>query len=90
MWKLKFSLKMKLLIWFFNNKVLLTKDSLASRNSQGCKKFYFCDSYEIIEYLFHFCPSAHIVWRIVYISYNINPPINSTNIFRNCLNGNDN
>jgi hypothetical protein len=84
MWKLKFSLKIKLLIWFFNNKVLLTKDSLARSNLQGCKKFYFCDSHEIIEYFFHFGPSAHIVWRIVYISYNIHPPINSTNIFRNC------
>jgi hypothetical protein len=38
LWKLKIPLKIKIFMWFLNNKVLLTKDNLLKRNWKGCQK----------------------------------------------------
>jgi hypothetical protein len=32
LWKLKILLKIKIFMWFLNNKIVLTKDNLAKRN----------------------------------------------------------
>ena len=42
-----------------------------------------------IEYLFLKYPFARIVWHIVYMTYNIPPPINIKNKFGNWSNGID-
>jgi hypothetical protein len=39
-------------MWFLNRKEILTKDNLAKRNWNGCKKCAFCDEEETIEHLF--------------------------------------
>ena len=46
LWKLKIPLKIIFFLWFLHRKVLLTKDNLAKRNWNGCKKCCFCDSEE--------------------------------------------
>jgi hypothetical protein len=52
-------------------------------------KYCFCDSDKTIEHLFLSWPFPKVVWRIVYITYNIPPPSNIKNIFGNLLNGID-
>lgn len=87
LWKLKIPLKIKIFMWFLSKKVLLTKDNLAKRKWNGCQKCCFCDSAETVNHLFLSCPFAKIIWRMVYIAYNIPPPTNITNMFGNWLNG---
>jgi hypothetical protein len=87
LWKLKIPLKIKIFMWFLNNKVLLTKDNLAKRNWNGCQKCCFCNELETIHHLFLACPFAKIVWRMVYLTFNLPPPANITNMFGNWLNG---
>ena len=41
LWKFKIPLKIKVFMWFLNNKVLLTKDNLAKGRWQGCTKCSF-------------------------------------------------
>jgi hypothetical protein len=89
LWKIKIPLKIKIFMWFLSNKVLLTKDNLAKRKWNGCQKCCFCDSTETVNHLFIACPFIQMVWRIIYLSYNIPPPSNVTNMFGNWLNGVD-
>jgi hypothetical protein len=86
-WKIKVPLKIRIFMWFLHKKVLLTKDNLAKRNWQGNKRCCFCDKDETIQHLFIACPFAKIVWRIVYMAFNICPPANITNLFGNWLGG---
>jgi hypothetical protein len=59
-WKLRITLKIKTIMWFLSNKVLLTNDNLARCNWNGCTKCYFCSSLEAVEHLF---PADHqYVW----------------------------
>lgn len=90
LWKLKIPLKIKIFMWFLNKKVLLTRDNLAKRNWNGSKKCCFCDSEETVNHLFISCPFDRLVWRIIFATYDIPPPTNITNMFRNWLNGIDN
>src|ERR1043165_8282346 len=76
-------------MWFLFNKVILTKDNLAKRNWDGCKKCVFCDSKESIDHLFFTCPFAHLLWTVVHYAFNITPPVNSTNMFGSWLNSVD-
>jgi hypothetical protein len=86
-WKIKVPLKIKIFMWFLYRKVILTKDNLAKRNWNGCKKCAFCDSDESINHLFFYCPFARLVWRVIQFTFNIPPPTNVTNMFGNWLNG---
>ena len=74
-------------MWFLLNKVILTKDNLKKRNWQGCSKCCFCDQHETIQHLFFACPFAKILWRIIYMTFNMPAPANVTNLFGNWLNG---
>jgi hypothetical protein len=74
-------------MWFLNNKVLLTKDNLAKRKWKGCQKCCFCNESETIQHLFLTCPFAKIIWRMIYLTYNLPPPANITNMFGKWLNG---
>jgi hypothetical protein len=87
LWKLKIPLKIKIFMWFVNNKVLLTKDNLAKRKWMGSQKCCFCDDNETVQHLFLACPFARIIWRMIFFAYNIPPPTNITNMFGNWLNG---
>ena len=51
-WKLKAPLKIKIFLWYLRRGVVLTKDNLAKRNSQGNQQCCFCHENEIIQYLF--------------------------------------
>jgi hypothetical protein len=73
-------------MWFFNNKVLLTKDNLVKRNWKGCQKCCFCKESKIVQYLFLTCPFAKIIWRMIYLTYDLPPPANITNMFGKWLN----
>jgi hypothetical protein len=70
-WKLKVPLKVKIFMWFLYHKVILTKDNLAKRNWNGCKKCAFCDSEESINHLFFHCPFAKLIWRTIHFTFNI-------------------
>src|SRR4051812_32133728 len=67
LWKIKIPLKIKIFMWFLNNKVLLTKDNLAKRNWNGSSKCGFCDANEMIDHLFLSCPFAKLIWCMIYI-----------------------
>ena len=58
-------------MWFFLNKVILTKDKLAKRNWKGCKKCAFCDSEESIDHLLFSCPFERLMWTVVQYVFNI-------------------
>jgi hypothetical protein len=73
-WKIKVPLKIKIFMWFLHHKVILTKDNLAKRKWQGCKKCAFCDKDESIQHLFFECPLAKIIWRIIFMTFSLPPP----------------
>ena len=72
-------------MWFLHRKVILTKDNLVKRNWGGCKTCVFCDKDESIHHLFFQCPLAKIVWRIIFMTFDLSPPANVTNLFGNWL-----
>jgi hypothetical protein len=87
LWKLKIPLKIKIFMWFLNNKVLLTKDNLVKRKWKGCSKCVFCGEQETVEHLFISCSFARLIWRTVDFAFGLPPPANVTNMFGNWLNG---
>ena len=74
-------------MWFMYRRVLLTKVNLSRKNWQGSTKCCFCDKAETVQHLFISCPMAQVIWRIVYMAFNIIPPKNITNLFGNWLSG---
>jgi hypothetical protein len=62
LWKLKVPLKIRIFMWFLYNKVLLTKDNLAKRGWEGCKRCVFWDSNETIDHLFIHCKFVKLLW----------------------------
>jgi hypothetical protein len=86
-WKMKVPLKIRIFMWFLQKKVILTKDNLAKRNWQGDVRCCFCDHEENIQHLFLTCPFTRMIWRIIYMTFNITPPLNITNLFGKWLNG---
>jgi hypothetical protein len=84
--KLKVPLKIKIFMWFLHQKVILTKDNLEKPNWNGCPKCAFTDSNESINHLFFECLLARLVCRVVFSTFNIVPPANVMNMFRNWLN----
>jgi hypothetical protein len=89
LWKMKIPLKIKKIMWFLSNKVLLTKDNLAKRQWTGCTKCVFCGEQETVEHLFLTCPFAILIWRTVNFTHNLPPSTNIINMFENWLNGVD-
>jgi hypothetical protein len=74
-------------MWFLNSKVLLTQDNLIKIHWKGCTKCCFCNESEIVQHLFIDCPFVKIIWRMIYLTYNLPPLANVTNMFGNWLNG---
>jgi hypothetical protein len=87
LWKLKVSLKIRIVMWFLHRNVILTKDNLVKRNWTGCTKCVFCNSEASVEHLFIRCPFAKLVWQVIGFTFNIPPPTNIKNLFGRWLNG---
>jgi hypothetical protein len=73
-------------MWFLH-KVILSEDNFIKRKWHGCTKCYFCDQDDTIKHLFFSYPFTRILWRIIYMTFNLPPPSNISNMFRNWLNG---
>jgi hypothetical protein len=84
-WKIKVPLKIKIFMWFFHHKVLLTKANLSNKKWEGRKTCCFCHKDETIQHLFFECPFAKVIWRIIHMTFNLAPPKNVTNLFGNWL-----
>jgi hypothetical protein len=84
---MKVPLKTKIFMWFVQRKEILTKDNLFKRNWPGSTKCYFCEQNESIGHLFIKCPFAKIIWQIVYMAFNITPPLSIVHMFGTWLNG---
>jgi hypothetical protein len=82
---MKVPLKIRIFMWFLFKKVILTKDNLVKRNWHGNKKCCFCDHEETIQHLFITCPLAKIVWRIVFMAFDITSRTSINNLFENWL-----
>lgn len=67
--------------------MLITKDNLAKSNWNSSQKCCFCDSLEVVQHLFISYPFVQIIWRMIYLTYKVPPPMNSTNMFGTWLNG---
>ena len=87
--KLKFPLKIKIFLWFWNRKELLTKANLAKRHWTRCKKCVFCNADESVQPLFISCTFASNIWRLVHFTFNVYPPTSVSNMFGSWLNGID-
>jgi hypothetical protein len=75
-------------MWFlhpvecFSQRIIWPKES-----GKVAKKCCFCNQDESIQHLFFVCPMAKVVYRIVYMDFNIIPPKNINNLFENWLAG---
>jgi hypothetical protein len=87
LWKMKVPLKRKIFMWFVQRKEILTKDNLLKRDWPGSTKCCFCEQNESIQHLFINCPFATIIWQIVYIAFDITPPLSIAHMFGTWLNG---
>lgn len=84
-WKLKVPLK-KIFMWYLSREAVFTKHNLAKHHWNG-KKYSFCDWEETIQHLFISYPFARLMWRVVFIAFNLLPPTSISNMFGNWLVG---
>jgi hypothetical protein len=70
-------LKIKIFMWYIEKGVILTKDNLARRNSNGSKQCCFCTNNESIHHLFYNCYYAKFLWGLTHITFDITPPQNT-------------
>jgi hypothetical protein len=73
-------------MWFVQRKEILTKHNLFKRNWPSSTKCCFCEQNESIEHFFINCPFAKIIWQIVYMAFNITPPVSIVHMFGTWLN----
>jgi hypothetical protein len=86
-WKIKVPLRIKILGWFVHKEVILTKDNLAKRRWEGCKRCCFCDQDENIKHLFLKCPLTKLLWRTIHVAFNVSPPSSINTLFGPWLDG---
>jgi hypothetical protein len=86
-WTLKLPLKIKVFMWYLYKCVILTKDNLARRQWQGDTKCCFYSSEESIQHLLFDCHYTKFLWRIIHVSFNLNPPNSVHNLFTSWLDG---
>jgi hypothetical protein len=72
-------------MWFLHRKRILTKDKLIKRIWTVNEICCFYDNKESIKHIFFECPFAKIVWCIIYMTFGLALPKNTTNLFRNWL-----
>jgi hypothetical protein len=73
LWRLKLHLKIKILIWLLNKKVIFTKDNLIRRRWQRKKIYCFCSEEETIQHLVFYCPCVKFLWRIIFYNFWFTP-----------------
>jgi hypothetical protein len=78
LWKLKLPLNIKIFLWYLGRGLILTKDNLAKRRWQGSLKCSFCN--QNIQHPFFDCCIAKTIWRIIYFTLKIDPPVNINHI----------
>lgn len=86
-WKVKLPLKIKNLMWYLYKGVTLTKDNLARRSWFGSMQCCYYNPSESIQHLFLDCHMARFIWRIIHVSFNIDPPHNFQHMFSDWLRG---
>lgn len=86
-WKIKIPLKIKIFLWYIKNGVTLTKDNLAKRDWKGNLKCCSCSSLETIEHLFIQCHFARFIWNTIHITFGIQPPSSTHDLFGSWLAG---
>jgi hypothetical protein len=64
----------------------LTKDNLAKKNWKGGQQCVCCNLNEIIQHLFLDCPSAKMIWRIIFYATNLTQPRSISHMFDTWLN----
>jgi hypothetical protein len=84
-YKLKVSLKIKKILWYLQQGVILTKDNLLRRNWKGSKTCVFCNSNETIQHFFFDCHHVRNIWRVVYITIGLQSPSSISHMFRSWL-----
>jgi hypothetical protein len=80
-WKSKIPLKIKILLWYLKNGVVLTKDNLVKRQWKGCIKCCFCTEQETIQHIFFDCPMARLMWEIVCFTFGVKKTMDVKNLF---------
>jgi hypothetical protein len=87
-WKVKVPLNIKVFMWFFHGKLILTKDNLLKRNWNGMNNvvLWYQGIYIYTIFIFE-CPLAMIIWCTIHMTFDLEPPKNVTNLFGNWLNG---
>jgi hypothetical protein len=80
-WKWKIPLKIKIFLWFLQKGVVLTKDNLAKKNWKGSQQCVCCNSNETIQHLFLDCPSAKMIWGIIFYATNLTQPKSISHMF---------
>jgi hypothetical protein len=79
-------LKIRIFMWFLHRKVILTKVNMVKCNWYEDVKWCLCDQEETIQHLFIPCSFTRMIRRIVYMAFNIPPPLNIAIFFGNWLN----
>jgi hypothetical protein len=64
----------------------LTKDNLEKKNWKGSQQCVCCNFNETIQHLFLDCPSAKIIWRIIFYATNLTQPRSISHMFGMWLN----
>ena len=71
-WKARIPHRIKIFMWLYENKAILTKENLLRRNWQGDPSCYFCPNDENMNHLFFTCPIAKVIWGIIAITLGAN------------------
>lgn len=72
-------------MWYLQRGVILTKDYLAKRNSQGSKICCFCHKDETIKHLFFECHFARVVWSMIHAALGLSQPRSVSDMFGSWL-----
>jgi len=71
-WKARIPHRIKIFMWLYENKAILTKENLLRRNWQGDPSCYFCPNDENMDHLFFTCPIAKVIWGMIAITLGAN------------------
>ena len=71
-WKARIPHRIKIFMWLYENKAIITKENLLRRNWQGDPSCYFCPNDENMVHLFFTCPIAKVIWGMIAITLGTN------------------
>jgi hypothetical protein len=85
-WKWKIPLNIKIILWFLQKGVVLTKDNLAKKNWKGSQQCVCCNFNETIQHLFLDRPSAKMIWRTIFYATDLTQTRSISHMFGTWLN----